>query len=103
MCIRDRSKGYSYLSIEIPDQLIMKQYTVDQLPIGWNQPRYHKVTPLRGDDWLKANDSLGLWVPSAVLPQENNLLINPNHNDFKKIKIKEVAPLKIDHRILNVT
>lgn len=100
---RHVSIGYSYLAIEVPEQSVMKRYTVDQLPTGWNEPRYHKQTPLIGDDWLKANDSLGLWVPSAVLPQENNLLMNPNHKDFKKLKIKEVAPLKLDHRILNVT
>lgn len=100
---RHVSKGYSYISIDVPDDLSVEQLTPDDLPLGWNNPRYHSDTLRKGDHWLKANDSLGLWVPSAVLSQENNLLLNPAHKDYKKIKIKKVADLKIDHRILNVT
>jgi len=97
------SKGYSYIELQIPDRLIVNKLDPSQLPIGWNLPRYHDSTIRTGDDWLKANAFLGLWVPSAVLPKESNLLLNPNHRNYKKIKIKEVAPIHIDHRILSVT
>lgn len=100
---RHVSIGYSYISIEVPEELQVDRLSPNDLPIGWNQPSYHIDTLRRGDNWLKANDSVGLWVPSAVLPQENNLLLNPVHTDFKSIKTKEVADLRIDHRILNVT
>jgi RES domain-containing protein len=41
-----------------------------------------------------------LAVPSAVIPQENNYLLNPAHPDFKQIRITRPSPFSFDPRII---
>ena len=53
-----------------------------------------------GEDFLKMNDGLILKVPSAIVPQEHNFLINPLHKDFKKVKIVDRELLELDKRLL---
>ncbi|MBD0321414.1 MAG: RES family NAD+ phosphorylase, partial [Gemmatimonadetes bacterium] len=42
-----------------------------------------------------------LCVPSAIVPEESNYLINPLHPDSSKIKIKEVRPFQFDERLVD--
>jgi RES domain-containing protein len=38
-------------------------------------------------------------VPSAIIPEETNVLINPKHKDFKKVKIKAARQFEFDARL----
>ncbi len=50
--------------------------------------------------WLASKASLGLWVPSFVEPAERNLLINPAHPNYAKIKLViEKNPFVFDPRL----
>jgi len=85
------------LKIEIPDtgfQEIKKAKLIDQ----WQQ--HISYTQWMGDQFITANQSLTLKVPSAVVPQEHNFLINPLHQDFKKVKIVSAELLQLDKRLL---
>jgi RES domain-containing protein len=47
-------------------------------------------------------ETLGLEVPSALLPanvSEKNVLLNPAHPDFQRVRIVEVQPLTLDARL----
>jgi len=75
---------YTLTSFDIPDQGI---YPVElkKLKKDWqDDPQY---TQGIGEELLRGNKSLCLKVPSAIVPQENNFLLNPLHADFKKVKI----------------
>jgi RES domain-containing protein len=52
-----------------------------------------------GTDWLKSLKSLMLRVPSAVIPNEVNLIINPMHKDMKYVKIIHVEDFTYDKRL----
>lgn len=52
-----------------------------------------------GDEFLKARSSLLMKVPSAVVPEEYNVIINPYHKDFAKIKTIRAKTYKIDGRL----
>ena len=43
-----------------------------------------------GDDWFYRQDSLVLQVPSAIIPNEYNYIINTQHKQFKKVKLKAI-------------
>lgn len=45
-------------------------------------------------------DCLGIWVPSAIVPQEKNLILNPQHQDFKFVKIMEIERAQLDLRLI---
>lgn len=51
-----------------------------------------------GKEWLIGQSSLVLQVPSILIPGESNLLINPLHPDFKKLKITKEEDFLLDER-----
>jgi len=52
-----------------------------------------------GDAWIKSNSSLALRVPSVIIPEESNILINPAHEDYKNFKFIEATDFKLDERL----
>ncbi len=52
-----------------------------------------------GDAWLASRRSLLLIVPSVIVPQETNILINPRHPDADQIKIIKTTKFVYDGRI----
>jgi RES domain-containing protein len=83
------------------DEGLMRTLLVQQLPKDWQ----HEPPPVSlqrlGDQWVKAGDSVILAVPSAIVPNELNLLINPRHPDFSKIDIHTATDLTLDRRLFH--
>lgn len=52
-----------------------------------------------GNKWLAELRSVILIVPSIIVPIEKNVVINPNHSDFKKLKASTLMPIKWDPRL----
>ncbi|MET0263432.1 MAG: RES family NAD+ phosphorylase [Rariglobus sp.] len=52
-----------------------------------------------GDEWLAAGDHLALSVPSAIVPQESNLLLNPLHPRFSSLLIAAPVAFAVDGRL----
>ena len=52
-----------------------------------------------GDAWIEEARSLALRVPSTVIPTEQNILINPGHSDFKRIRISQPEVFRFDERL----
>ena len=88
------------LVIEVPSNLKMKKISSKDLPSEWSALENISFTRRIGDDWLKKMSSPLLKVPSAIIPDENNLILNPAHDDFKKIKIKSIEAFTFDIRLL---
>ncbi len=85
------------LSIQIPDDEF-KGIRFSKLKVNWQ--RHINYTQWIGDQFITNNMELILKVPSAIVPQENNFLINPQHPDFKKVKIISTELLELDKRLL---
>ena len=62
----------------------------------WDDTDY---TRFIGDSFLMAKKSLLLKVPSAIIPEEHNVLINPLHPDMKKVKIIKASLFQFDSRL----
>jgi RES domain-containing protein len=85
------------LQIELPDSELA-EIKESKLKDQWQQhPNY---TQWMGDQFVLANQSLILKVPSAIVPQEHNLLVNPLHAEFKKVKVIKTELLELDKRLL---
>jgi RES domain-containing protein len=63
--------------IELPDALILD---APKLRAGWRTDA--TLTQAFGDAWLASQSSVGQLVPSAIVPNEMNCLINPAHPKF---------------------
>ncbi|MEO7800858.1 MAG: RES family NAD+ phosphorylase [Ginsengibacter sp.] len=90
---------YKLISLEIPDELISEIH-LKKLKAEWAS--HYQYTQWIGEEFLKSNQSLALKVPSVIVPQEHNFLINPNHPNFKKLKLISIEPLEFDKRFYNV-
>ncbi len=84
---------------EVPSDLSRKRLSVENLPPGWREtPAIPELGQL-GDEFAERGERCILIVPSALSPNENNWLLNPQHPDFAKIVIGETEPLKYDPRM----
>jgi hypothetical protein len=74
--------------------------TINEMPENWQDVPAPDILKRIGDNWLKGNTSVGIKVPSAVMPIEFNVLINPLHKDFSKLTIENIVKMDIDKRII---
>ena len=90
---------YSVIPVEFEDSAIT---TVDpaRLPNGWRSfPGPYELKKI-GDDWAAAMQSPVLRLPSAVVPEQWNYLLNPRHPGFDTIEIGASRAVEIDLRLL---
>jgi RES domain-containing protein len=75
--------------------LIAEAHMID----GWDERPISKISQAIGDQWIKEGLSAILRVPSVIMPDGHNYLMNIHHPDFKKIKIGKPLPLAFDPRL----
>ncbi|MEO8666478.1 MAG: RES domain-containing protein [Ignavibacteria bacterium] len=90
---------YQMTILQIPDSTSIKIVSEKSLPKDWNIFPPIKGTQLIGDRFVLENVSCLLKVPSAVTKGDYNILINPLHKEFGKIKITDVQPFSFDMRL----
>jgi RES domain-containing protein len=90
---------YSFVEIDIPDYNVKIIQSVDFLKPKWDTEKTVNQLQMLGSSWLKKKESLAMSVPSAVLNQENNILINPSHKDFDKLKVIKKGKINFDPRL----
>lgn len=91
------------VEIVIPDTVWRRAVTFDANAsdaIGWDALPASKVSLDVGDEWLRANTAALLFVPSAVIPEERNALINPAHPDTADIDAKKRRRFLYDPRMI---
>jgi RES domain-containing protein len=70
------------------------------LPSEWRQHPPHPRTQRIGDGWVEQKRSAILRVPSAIVPEEFNYLLDPAHPDFRHTHIGAPEEVTIDPRLL---
>jgi len=87
--------------IELPDNhKLYQRYSVKDLPVGWDALPSSTSAITLGDQFLRAASHLGLTVPSAVMPEAFNIVLNPNHPAFAAVTFNIVRPFEFDSRLL---
>ena len=86
-------------SAELPDSKgILQRIKVANLPNDWRGLNNEALKKL-GAEWIESGRSLALEVPSVVVEGEWNVLLNPAHPDFAKVKIGKPEPFQYDLRM----
>lgn len=93
------SSNFSVMQIEIPSTITITEVHLADLPKNWNQFEQMHAMQKIGDKWVKEAKAAILKVPSSIIPEEYNFLLNPNHPDFDKIKLVGTHPFLFDDRI----
>jgi len=91
-----------YVEIEIPDELMIQEVKIEDLPEDWDSKPPTLITQTIGDDFVYQNESAVLKVPSSIVPQEFNYLINPHHPDARKIKVIGKTIMNFDSRLKTI-
>src|SRR5207249_2295420 len=75
------------VQIEIPDEVWTAAVQFDaQTNVGWDAIRAGKVSLDAGESWSTSRSSALLVVPSVIVTEERNILINPLHPDATRIR-----------------
>ena len=94
--------NYKVMIIRIDDDdKLYDQLDVNILPEKWRSVAAYSKLQSIGSEWYIEQKSLILKVPSAIIPQEYNYIINTKHPEFKeKVKLLEVEDYFWDSRLL---
>ena len=90
------SLPWRILEVEVPDELI-ETMKLDVLPNDWQALPSSPGARLHGLRCLQS-ESLAFKLPSAVIPEEFTLLLNPQHPDFGKLRVSEPQVFRFDPR-----
>ena len=91
--------NYVSIAIEIPKSIRVVRWTLRDLPAEWASNPPSARDQALGEAWVASGKSAVLVVPSAVLPDESNVLINPRHPDAASIRTKRPQPFTFDPRL----
>ncbi|MBS1737374.1 MAG: RES family NAD+ phosphorylase [Bacteroidetes bacterium] len=87
------------LHIEFPDEKKIIEISYKKMKKNWTTEI--EYTQWLGDQFMQNKEGLILKVPSAIVPEEHNYLLNPKHADFKKVRIVSAKLLDLDKRLFN--
>jgi RES domain-containing protein len=86
-------------SAEIPESLGVERLDIRKLPRNWRSyPAPEELADI-GTEWTRSRRTAVLCVPSAVIPEELNYLLNPAHQEFHRIRINPAVPFRYDPRV----
>lgn len=88
------------IPIELPANIRVEEIIVAELPPNWRSTPALETLQEIGTAWVRRASSLVLRVPSAVIPQEHNYLVNPAHMDQSRLKVGRPQPFSFDPRLL---
>ncbi|MFA5073368.1 MAG: RES family NAD+ phosphorylase [Nitrospirota bacterium] len=91
------------ISLHVPDSIVPRQLDAQRLPKDWRMSPAPYALAKMGTAWANAKESLLFRVPSAVVPDECNILINPLHPDVKFLRIADIQDFTYDERLLKRT
>lgn len=90
---------YCQLALEIPDEEI-EELKESILPLNWRENPAPDILKTFGNQFITEGKALVLKVPSVLVPDEANFLLNPEHPEFKKVRILVHSKIKFDERLL---
>jgi RES domain-containing protein len=86
------------VEISVPTSVFEKAEEL-KLAMGWNAVPHGMVSIKTGDLWAASIKTLLAKVPSSVIPEEFNYLINPLHPESSLIKVKGIRSWTYDPRL----
>ena len=94
----ERRIAFVIFEIQVPDELALR-LAPGQLPSDWRREEPGESTQSIGSAWQLAGTSVALQVPSALIPQEYCLLLDPEHPDADPVMIGFPQPFEFDSRL----
>ena len=91
--------AHRVIPVDIPEAIPVTTIEVADLPDDWRRTPPSLSLRKIGKAWLDAGETAVMQVPSVIVPEESNYLVNPLHADFTQLAIRAPAPFGIDGRL----
>lgn len=90
------------IAIDVPDAFVRRAYVPRPLPDGWDTKPDSNIARDIGDNWLREGKALLMRVPSVIVREEFNYLINCTHRDAERLTATTVRDFQFDPRLLRI-
>jgi len=85
--------------IDVPDDIYAAREVLDPAPVGWDADPYGLPSVQAGEAWRRGGRFALLEVPSVLVPEECNVLVNPRHADAARIGVVMLRKWLVDPRV----
>jgi RES domain-containing protein len=99
--LRDDLPELRAVQISVPDDAGVNHVSRQQVDKLLARPNAPDACRAIGDRWIERNAELVLDVPSVLVPEETNLVLNPLHPRMPDVKILSVRTFYFDPRLAN--
>lgn len=99
--VKASPQAYVAIAADIPGSVAVEQVDRSNLPPDWRKDPPPPSLAAIGKEWASRANSAVLQVPSAVIDEEWNYLLNPQHPDFTQIAISAAKEFQFDSRLFN--
>lgn len=90
---------YCQIALEIPEEHIL-ELRAEELPENWRESPAPDALKAFGNRFIAEGKYLMLKVPSVLVPDESNYLLNPQHPGFKKLRTLVKSKIRFDERLI---
>lgn len=92
------------VKLEIPPEAWRSrlEHDASSLPVGWDAQPEGKTSLDAGEAWLAQAAAAVMVVPSAIVPEERNILVNPAHPLCRALRVAKVRRWHYDPRLLGL-
>lgn len=88
------------VAIDVPDEpTLVHRPAIADLPAGWSDLPISSAAQAFGRDWVDAGKHLMMLLPSAIIPEARNAVLNPQHPAFQQIELSLVRDFTFDSRM----
>lgn len=87
------------VAVDLPERSRVFTPAPDELPGRWDELPTSASAQALGRHWLEHTDALAMRVPSVVLPEESNVIVNPLHRDYALVQLSILRPFSFDQRM----
>lgn len=87
------------VAVDLPDASAVYAPDTEVLPDGWDALPLSTTAQSFGGDWLRRGDTLTMKIPSVIVPEEANFVINPMHPDYPQVQLTALRPFSFDRRL----
>jgi RES domain-containing protein len=89
--------SFQLLKLQVPDSVSRDRLAASDLATGWTEDL--RISRAAGDRWLDECRSALLQIPSAIVPETENWMLNPLHPDSRLITIEWARKFPYDGRL----
>jgi RES domain-containing protein len=90
---------FDAIRIEVPDTATKSEISLEQFAGLMTSSDPLAACQMAGDEWLARGSDLMLQVPSVVVPEDSNMILNPAHPQMNEVVIVSTHSFRFDPRL----